>query len=97
MTAKDLLLFQIGRAGAIRSVAGARYLLHVGIALVLITSVPRNYDQTYIGEVPWWPVLPLLFSFFSGSFLFWVVNRGFIHEAEASSSRNMGCSWGYSG
>ena len=88
MTAKDLLYYQFGNAEAIRRVAGNRYLVAVGAALVLITSVPRNYDQTYIGEVPWWPVIPLLFSFVSGSFLFWVLNRGFIKDAEGEPARS---------
>jgi hypothetical protein len=82
MTARDLVGYQFGSEEAIRRVAGSRYLLLVGAVLVLITSVPRNYDQTYIGEVPWWPVIPLVFSFFSGSFLFWVLQAGFIREAE---------------
>ena len=88
MTAKDLLYYQFGNAEAIRRVAGNRYLVAVGAALVLITSVPRNYDQTYIGEVPWWPVIPLLFSFVSGSFLFLVLNRGFIKDAEGEPARS---------
>jgi hypothetical protein len=81
MLAKDLLTYQFGNLEAVRRVAGSRYLLVVSATLVLITSVPRNYDQTYIGEVPWWPVIPLAFSFISGSFVFWVLYRGFIKEA----------------
>ena len=82
MFAKDLLLYQFGDAGAIRRVAGSRYLLLVAAVLVVMTSVPRNYDQTYIGEVPWWPVMPLLSSLVTGSFLYWVLQRGFLREAE---------------
>src|SRR5687768_5693993 len=83
MFAKDLLTYQFGNLEAIRRVAGGRYLLAVSAVLVLITSVPRNYDQTYLGEVPWWPVIPLAFSFFSGSFLFLVLQLAFLREAEA--------------
>lgn len=97
MTAKDLLAYQFGNGAAIRRVAGSRHLLLVGAILVLITSVPRNYDQTYIGETPWWPIIPLVFSFFSGSFLFLVLHAGFIKEAEASFGRKywmfMGLFW----
>lgn len=97
MIAKDLLAYQFGNAEAIRRVAGSGYLLLVGAMLVLITSVPRNYDQTYIGETPWWPLIPLLFSFFSGSFLFFVLKVGFIDEAEGTSWRKysmfMGLFW----
>ena len=87
MFARDLLLYQLGDAGAIRRVAGSRYLLGVAAALVVMTSVPRNYDQTYIGEVPWWPVIPLLFSLVSGSFLFLVLQAAFIRQAEEKFSR----------
>ncbi|MGZ8939023.1 MAG: hypothetical protein ACXW32_07420 [Limisphaerales bacterium] len=87
MTAKDLLNYQFGCAEAIRRVAGSKHLLLVGAALVIITSIPRNYDQTYIGETPWWPVIPLMFSFVSGSFLFFILKGGFIREAEASFAR----------
>lgn len=95
MTAKDLLSYQLGRAEAIRRVAGSKHLLLVGAALVLITSIPRNYDQTYIGEVPWWPIIPLLFSLVSGSFLYWVLERGFLREAEGKDKfrRFLGLFW----
>src|SRR5688572_16489670 len=82
MFARDLLMYQLGDAGAIRRVAGSSYLLGVAAVLVVITSVPRNYDQTYIGEVPWWPVIPLLFSLGSGSFLFLVLQAAFIRQVE---------------
>jgi hypothetical protein len=83
MTAKDLVGYQFGNAKAIRRVAGSRYLLVGAGMLVLITSVPRNYDQIFIGEVPWWPVIPLLFSIVSGTFLFLVLQSAFLREVEA--------------
>jgi hypothetical protein len=82
MFARDLLMYQVGDAGAIRRVAGSKYLLLVAAVLVVMTSVPRNYDQTYIGEVPWWPVIPLLFSLVSGSFMFLVLQGAFIRHVE---------------
>ncbi|HVK58378.1 MAG TPA: hypothetical protein VM735_06325 [Candidatus Kapabacteria bacterium] len=87
MTAKDLLGYQFGNAESIRRVAGSKYLLPVGTLLVLITSIPRNYDQTFIGEVPWWPLIPLVSSFVSGSFVFYVLKHGFIKEADGKFSR----------
>ena len=90
MFARDLLAYQFGSSAAIRRAAESRYLLAAGAALVLITSVPRNYDQTYIGEARWWPVIPLVFSLFSGSFVFLILNQGFIKEAGGRSWRNYG-------
>jgi hypothetical protein len=46
MSAKDVFTYQFGNSAAIRRIAGGKYSLAVGAALVLITSVPRNYDQT---------------------------------------------------
>jgi len=69
--------FLFGNARAIRKVASDRSTLWTGIALVLLTGIARNYDQNYFLETPMWLVGPLLFSFFSGSFLFWVLVRRF--------------------
>ena len=45
-----------------------------GVALVLLTGIARNYDQTFIVESPvLWLFGPLLFSFVSGSWLYFVV------------------------
>jgi hypothetical protein len=81
MIAKDVLGYQFGNADSIRRVAGSKHLIWISALLVLITSIPRNYDQTYIGEAPWWPVIPLLFSFFSGTFLFLILQLAFIRQA----------------
>ena len=50
---------------------------------MLLTGIARNYDQLYFRETPFWLIGPLLFSLFSGSFLFGVVQR-FVssHQAE---------------
>ena len=45
--------------------------------LVLLTGIARNYDQNHISESLLWLFGPLIFSFFSGSFLYAVLIRGF--------------------
>jgi len=51
------------------------------MVLVLITAIPRNYDQIYWRESdawPYWLFAPLIFSLFSGTFLFGFIYFGFI-------------------
>jgi hypothetical protein len=67
----------LGNARAIQEVARNRSALWTGIVLVLLTGIARNYDQNYFLETPMWLVGPLVFSFFSGSFLYWVLVRRF--------------------
>jgi hypothetical protein len=73
-----VLRFQFGQAAAIQAVAVSRTALAVGIWLVLLTAVARNYDQKHVLESPLWLFGPLLFSLFSGTFLFTVLSKGFI-------------------
>lgn len=71
MTLPTILGFLVGRADAIRQVASSKAAFWTGIALVLLTAFPRNYDQTYIPEKPvLWFLGPLLFSLVSGTWLF---------------------------
>jgi len=72
--------FQLGQSEAIEAVAGNRTSLFTGLVLVLLTAIPRNYDQTYFLESPFWLAGPLIFSFFSGSFLFLILYYGFIRR-----------------
>jgi hypothetical protein len=65
--------FVFGNAGAIREVARDRAALCMGIALVLLTGIARNYDQTSFTESPFWLIGPLGFSLCSGSFLYLVL------------------------
>ena len=66
--------YLFGQAEAIRRVAGSRAALWTGIALVLLTSIPRNYDQTLLSEKPFlWIYGPLLFSLVSGTWLYLAV------------------------
>ncbi len=76
MTAKTILQFQFGNRSAIESVARSKAAFITGIVLVVITSIPRNYDQLAISEQPLrWLFGSLVFSAGSGSFL-WFVLRG---------------------
>src|SRR5436190_1804978 len=72
-----MLGFQFGGKAAIEAVARSRSALPTGIALVLLTGIARNYDQKFILESPLWLIGPLIFSFFSGTFLFAIVYWGF--------------------
>lgn len=66
-----LLRYLFGQADAIRQVASARTGWPLGVLLVLLTAIPRNYDQTFLGEKPFlWLFGPLLFSLVSGFLLF---------------------------
>ena len=63
--------YLFGQPEAIRRVAGSRAALWTGIALVLLTSIARNYDQTLLSEKPFlWIFGPLLFSLVSGTWLY---------------------------
>lgn len=70
--------YLLGNSQAIWTVATTRAALWTGIVLVLLTAVARNYDQNFILETPLWLFGSLLFSFFSGSFLFCLLYDGFI-------------------
>jgi hypothetical protein len=74
---RTLARYLIGNADAIRSVATDKNSLWLGIGLVLLTAIARNYDQNFVLETPLWFFGPLLFSLFSGSFLFWIL-RSFL-------------------
>lgn len=65
--------YLFGNARAIRTVAESSAALPLGVALVLLTAVARNYDQIFITETPLWLFGPLLFSFFSGAWLFFIL------------------------
>src|SRR3954454_16564748 len=73
--------FQFGRRDAIETVAGSRASLFAGLVLVLLTAIPRNYDQSFFFESPLWLFGPLIFSTFSGTFLFLILYHGFIRPS----------------
>jgi hypothetical protein len=69
--------FMFGSANAIREVASNRAALWIGMVLVILTGIARNHDQNFILESPFWLFGPLIFSFFSGSFIYLIVIRLF--------------------
>ena len=77
MNLSTVARYLFGNASAIREIAANRAALWTGILLVLLTAIARNYDQNYFLETPMWLFGPLVFSFFSGSFLYWILIRGF--------------------
>lgn len=71
MRALDCLGYLFGRRQAIETIARSRAALPTGIILVLLTSIARNYDQTWLLENPLrWLFGSLLFSVVSGSVLY---------------------------
>jgi hypothetical protein len=60
-----------GNAEAIKEVAASKSALWWALALVFITAIPRNYDQTFILEKPFlWVFGPVVFSTLSSLFIF---------------------------
>lgn len=80
--------FLFGSASAIKEVARNGAALWTGIALVLLTGIARNYDQSYFLATPMWLIGPLAFSFFSGSFLYGVLIRGLARQHLPEERRN---------
>ena len=73
MTPGVLIRYLLGQAAAIKAVAASRAAFPTGIALVFITTIPRNYDQTFILEAPGkWLFGNLAFSLVSGTWLYLV-------------------------
>ncbi|MGB0578711.1 MAG: hypothetical protein ACPGVU_03320 [Limisphaerales bacterium] len=71
MNAGTIFKFQFGNREAIEKVARSRASIWTGIILVLITTIPRNYDQIFITENPLkWTFGSLLFSIVSGTCIF---------------------------
>ncbi|MBX3746814.1 MAG: radical SAM protein [Verrucomicrobiae bacterium] len=82
------LRYLIGHADAIRAVASSRATIPTGLLLVLLTSIARNYDQSWIGEHPFlWIFGPLLFSLVSGTWIFLVTYAGWIRRGWTSDTR----------
>ena len=71
MRFSTIFRYQLGDADAIKEVAHSKSALWVGMFLVLITTIPRNYDQRHITEQPWlWLFGSLGFSLISGYILY---------------------------
>ena len=73
MTLSIVTGFLVGNGNSIRAVASSRAAIWTGLLLVLLTAIARNYDQTFILENPFlWLFGSLLFSLFSGAWIFLV-------------------------
>ena len=78
--------YLLGRGDAIRELADNRATLWTGIGLVLLTSIARNYDQTFIAEKPFlWLFGSLLFSLVSGTWLYLILYGWFVRRATADA------------
>jgi hypothetical protein len=86
MTAKDILLYQVGNRAAIERVASSPATFLTGLLLVLITGIPRNYDQLYFMETWRWLYGPLAFSLVSGALIFIMVMESPLDPPEECSS-----------
>jgi hypothetical protein len=87
--------YVLGREHSIRELAGGRATLWTGIGMVLLTSIARNYDQTFILEKPFlWLFGSLLFSLVSGTWLYLVVYGWFIRRVVAHAGGEAPALWG---
>jgi len=74
MHATTWIRYLLGQGPAIQEVVVNRNAVWTGLGLVLLTSIARNYDQTFIGEKPLlWLFGALMFSFVSGAWLYAVI------------------------
>jgi hypothetical protein len=87
--------YLLGRERAIHGLAEDRATLWTGIVLVLLTSIARNYDQTFILEKPFrWLLGSLLFSLISGTWLYLVVYGWFVRRVAADADGRKPRFWG---
>jgi hypothetical protein len=78
MNALTVLLYLFGHGGAIRRIASSPMAVPVSILLVFSAGVARNYDQMWFGDSLWWLAGPLVFSLFSGAWIFLFVGRAWM-------------------
>lgn len=75
------------------AIAGSARAWWFGAGLVFLTSIARNYDQTWIGEAPVkWLIGNAAFSLGSGTFLFLCL-RGFLRGRIPDPKLGLGLSW----
>ena len=93
VTVGTWIRFLFGHGDSIRALACSGGAWQVSLALVLLTSIARNYDQTWIGEQPFlWLAGNTLFSTVSGTALFlWV--RMFMAKRIDDPQVPFGASW----
>ena len=80
MNLRTIIQFQFGGADAIRETARSSGALWTGAALCLLTSIARNYDQTWILATPFWLIGNLLFSLVSSWVIFTLIYSGFVER-----------------
>ena len=98
MRALDCLGYLFGQRQAIETVARSRAALPTGIVLVLLTSIARNYDQTWLLESPLrWLFGSLAFSTVSGWLLYAIAWRGMLKRSGHEESGPPGPSGGWAG
>jgi hypothetical protein len=86
VTPGTILRYQFGSRPAIQAVATDSRAWIIGVALVLMTAVARNYDQSHFTESPLRLLGPLVFSFFSGTFLYFVLWKLFLKRHLAANA-----------
>lgn len=76
MTASAILRCQFGDRNAIKQISRSNSAFWTGLVLVLITAIPRNYDQFHISEHTLkWVLGPLVFSTISGTWIWFTAYR----------------------
>jgi len=70
MRAIDILWYLLGRSDAIQRVAASRTSLYVGLLLVLMAGIAREYDQTYIPHLGVRFLFPVFSSFFAAAIIY---------------------------
>ena len=65
MDLRTIALYQIGRRDAVLAVASNRNAPVAGLVLVLVTAIPRSYDQTLLLQDPFAWLRPVGFSLLS--------------------------------
>lgn len=93
MRLSTVFQYQVGQAKAIEEVAGNSRSIWMGMALVLMTAVARNYDQNLISESWLWLIGPLLFSVVSGSLTFSIVFWAWFKRGEPDAEAGYWREW----
>jgi hypothetical protein len=86
VTLGTIARYQFGHRSAIQAVATDSRAWVTGVSLVLMTAVARNYDQSHFTESGLWLFGSLVFSFFSGTFLYFVLWTLFLRRHKAADA-----------
>src|SRR5688572_8600151 len=93
VTLVTIARYQLGNRTAIQAVATDSRAWVAGVALVLMTAVARNYDQSHFTESGLWLFGSLVFSFFSGTFLYFVLWKLFLKRHRAAAEPGAANQW----